>query len=44
MEPVGWPVRKADFDFLVSREARDILDEEGIVLIDYRVLQQAASR
>lgn len=43
MEPKGWQVRKADFDFLVSREARDILDEEGIVLLDYRVLQQAAS-
>jgi hypothetical protein len=44
MEPGSWPVRKADFDFLVSREARDILDEEGIVLIDYRALQQAAHR
>jgi hypothetical protein len=35
-------VRKTDFDFVVSPEARTILDAEGIVLIDYRVLQQAA--
>jgi predicted glycoside hydrolase/deacetylase ChbG (UPF0249 family) len=44
IKPESWQVRKADFDFLVSREARDIPDEEGIVLIDYRALQQAASR
>ena len=42
IEPGSWHVRKADFDFLVSRAARDILDEEGIVLTDYRALQQAS--
>jgi predicted glycoside hydrolase/deacetylase ChbG (UPF0249 family) len=42
IEPASWQVRKTDFDFLISQEAREILDEEGIVLIDYRVLQQAA--
>jgi predicted glycoside hydrolase/deacetylase ChbG (UPF0249 family) len=42
IEPGSWHVRKADFDFLISPAARDILDEEGIVLIDYRALQQAS--
>jgi predicted glycoside hydrolase/deacetylase ChbG (UPF0249 family) len=42
IEPASWQVRKTDFDFLISQEAREILDEEGIVLIDYRALQQAA--
>jgi len=44
MEPDGWQVRKADFDFLISREARDILAEEGIVLVDYRALQRLSPR
>jgi chitin disaccharide deacetylase len=44
MQPASWQVRKTDFDFLISREARDILDEEEIMLIDYRALQQASSR
>lgn len=41
MEPIGWQVRKADFDFVVSPRAREIIDEEGIVLVDYRALQGA---
>jgi len=32
-------VRQTDFDFLVSQEAKDIVEEEGIVLLDYRSLQ-----
>jgi len=44
MDPVSWGVRKADFDFLIAPEARAILDEEGIVLVDYRALQQLAAR
>jgi hypothetical protein len=40
LHPEKWPVRKADFDFLISQEARAILDAEGIVLLDYRPLQQ----
>ncbi len=44
LHPERWPVRKADFDFLISREARAILDEEGIVLVDYRPLQQLWAR
>ncbi|MGN6362204.1 MAG: polysaccharide deacetylase family protein [Thermomicrobiales bacterium] len=44
MEPEDWRVRQADFDFLMSQAARDILVEEGIVLVNYRVLQQSSSR
>jgi predicted glycoside hydrolase/deacetylase ChbG (UPF0249 family) len=40
MEPDSWQVRKADFDFLVSPEAREIVEEEGIILLDYRALQE----
>jgi len=40
MEPDSWQVRKADFDFLISPEARQILREEGIILVEYRALQQ----
>ena len=44
MEPDTWRVRKADFDFLISPEARAILTEEGIVLVGYRALQQLVPR
>ena len=44
MEPTSWQVRKADFDFLVSQRARDLVETEGIVLVDYRPLQHAWSR
>jgi chitin disaccharide deacetylase len=39
IEPDSWQVRKADFDFLMAQESHDILKEEGIVLLDYRVMQ-----
>lgn len=42
MEPGGWRVRRADFDFLTSPAARAIVAEEGIVLTDYRALQALA--
>lgn len=32
-------IRQTDFDFLVSQQARDIIEEEGIILLDYRPLQ-----
>jgi len=32
-------VRQTDFDFVVSQEARAILQEEGIILVDYRAVQ-----
>jgi predicted glycoside hydrolase/deacetylase ChbG (UPF0249 family) len=34
-----WPKRAADLRFLVSREARDTVAAEGIILLDYRALQ-----
>lgn len=43
MDPTSWGVRKADFDFLTSPEARAILDEEGIALMDYRAIQRLAA-
>ncbi len=44
LEPATWQVRRSDFDFLVSPEARAIIDEEGIVLTDYRALQTLWAR
>ena len=40
IEPGTWQVRRSDFDFVISRAARTILDEEGIVLLDYGALQR----
>jgi chitin disaccharide deacetylase len=39
IEADGKHVRQADFDFLMSQEAKDIVQEEGIILLDYRALQ-----
>jgi hypothetical protein len=41
MEPDSWQVRKTDFDFLMSQEAHDLLEKEGIVLLDYRAIQRS---
>jgi chitin disaccharide deacetylase len=38
-DPNGWTVRNADYRFLVSQEARDTIEQEGIILLDYRALQ-----
>ncbi len=40
IDPDGWPVRRADFDFLVSPQARAIIREEGITLLSYEPLQR----
>ncbi|MEY9968023.1 putative glycoside hydrolase/deacetylase ChbG (UPF0249 family) [Streptacidiphilus sp. MAP12-16] len=40
----SWRVRRTDYEFLTSRQARELLQQEGIVVIDYRALQQAWSR
>lgn len=40
----GWRVRRTDYEFLISRRARELLEEEGIVLIDYRPLQRCWSQ
>jgi chitin disaccharide deacetylase len=33
-------IRQTDFDFLRSQEAKDLVNEEGIILMDYRALQE----
>ena len=40
LEPGSWQVRQTDFDFLISRQAREIIQQEGIVLLSYRPLQK----
>ncbi len=35
----GWPVRRADYDFLMSADAREIIEQEGIVILSYSALQ-----
>jgi len=39
IEPGGTRIRQADFDFLTSRRAKEIILEEGIILLGYRTLQ-----
>ena len=39
IEPEGDHIRQTDFDVLMSQEAKDIVKEEGIILLDYRALQ-----
>ena len=41
IKPTGWQVRQSDHAFLTSPRAREILDHEGINVIDYRPLQEA---
>ena len=36
-----WPIRQADFDFLMSQAARDVIREEGIIILSYASLQAA---
>ena len=40
IEPESWQVRQTDFDFLISQEARSIIEQEGIVLLSYKPLQK----
>jgi len=40
IEPESWQVRQTDFDFLISQKAREIIEQEGIVLLSYKPLQQ----
>jgi hypothetical protein len=44
IEPETWQIRRADYDFLISPDARAIIEEEGIVLLDYRALQAVWKR
>jgi predicted glycoside hydrolase/deacetylase ChbG (UPF0249 family) len=40
LDPGGWRVRRTDHDFLLSRQAHEIIAREGIVLLDYLRLQE----
>jgi chitin disaccharide deacetylase len=40
LDPDGWRVRRTDFDFLISPRAREIIEEEGIILLGYEPLQK----
>ncbi len=40
IEPGGSPSRQADYDFWTSPQAKEIVQEAGIILIDYRALQK----
>lgn len=39
-----WLVRRTDYEFLTSPQARDVLRQEGIHVIDYRTIQHAWSQ
>ena len=41
IEPDGYPFRQADFDFLLSAVAPEIIRQEGIILLSYAPLQAA---
>jgi chitin disaccharide deacetylase len=40
MDPAGWQVRFADYEFLISQQAKDTIESEGIILLSYRELQE----
>ncbi len=40
IDPGGSSIRQTDFDFLISQQAKDVVKEEGIILLDYRALQE----
>jgi chitin disaccharide deacetylase len=41
IDPGGWLVRSTDHEFLTSREARRLVEQEGIAAIDYGAIQKA---
>jgi chitin disaccharide deacetylase len=41
VDPTGWQARQSDHAFLTSPEARELLDQESVTVIDYRPVQQA---
>ncbi|OEV03969.1 hypothetical protein AN216_09515 [Streptomyces oceani] len=43
IEPAGWRVRQSDHHFLTSDQAAEVLQREGIDVIDYRPLQRVWS-
>jgi predicted glycoside hydrolase/deacetylase ChbG (UPF0249 family) len=40
LEPAGKHERQTDFDFWTSEQAKEIVKAEGIILLDYRALQE----
>lgn len=40
IDPDGWQVRRSDFDFMISPQAREIIHEEGITLLGYEPLRK----
>ncbi len=40
MEPNAWRVRKTDFDFFTSDEAKNLIADHKIELVDYRAVQR----
>ncbi|MFC8703294.1 polysaccharide deacetylase family protein [Streptomyces anulatus] len=40
----GWTVRRTDYEFLTSPQAREVLQQEDIAVIDYRTIQQVWSQ
>jgi hypothetical protein len=39
VEPESWQVRQTDHAFVMSPEAQAIVQEEGIILVDYTAVQ-----
>ncbi len=39
-DPEGWRAHPTDLDFLISQQARSIIEQEGIVLLSYQPLQK----
>ena len=39
-EPESWEAHSTDLDFLISLEARSMIEQEGLVLLSYKPLQQ----
>jgi hypothetical protein len=40
VEPTSWQVRATDYEFVMSPEAREIIEQEGIILLSYKPLQE----
>ena len=41
LDPWGWRIRSADLDFMTSSAAQEAIRGEGIVLLNYKTLQEA---
>jgi predicted glycoside hydrolase/deacetylase ChbG (UPF0249 family) len=44
IEPAGASARQADFDFMVSAQVREVVQQEGITLLSYQPLQEVWQR